>query len=149
MSIYQDIKILSVTSQTPDIPLYDCGSHYSFGCLVMWPFLDFRIPAAFVIHDVTGTNVGPLFSCTFGRGVWDAFGMNDGASRGPSILFNWVGDTLARGPAGPPVSVFEAVLALETEGLWTMFRGYFPQRWCYGHRYCGRLPQKTKASCIQ
>ena len=47
-----------------------------------------------------------------------AFGMllriYDGASRGPSILFNWVGDTLARGP----VSVFETVLALETEGLW-------------------------------
>ena len=114
----QNIKIPSVTSQTPDIPLNDCGSHYSFGCLVMWPFLDFRIPAAFVIGDVTGSNVGPLLSCTFGHGVWDAFGMYDGASRGPSILFNWVGDTLAHGPAGPPVSVFEAVLALDTEGLW-------------------------------
>ena len=131
MLIDQDIKIPSVGTQTPDIPLNDCGSHYRVGCLARWSFLDLHIPTAFVIGDVTGRNVGPLLSCTFERGVWDAFGMYDEASRRPSILFNRVGGMLACGPAGPPVSVFEAVLALETEGLWASPTGVIL---CTSHR---------------
>ena len=68
MLINQDIKVPSVTSQTPNVPL-QYSSHYDlFGLVEI--FLFFRSPAGFVIGDVTGALFAPfLFSSTFFFGM--------------------------------------------------------------------------------
>ena len=138
---YQDITIPSVTSQTPGVPLQNCGSHYDLGCLATWPFLWLRSGAAFVIGDMTGTTVWPLphqfqlpaRSWTLIWNVW-------GASLGSSIVPIWAGDMVARRPAVQALSVRpcgptrQGVCGPLPQG-WCC--GHFPWVWCFGHQQKG------------
>ena len=117
MLMNQDIKVPSVTSQTPNVPL-QYSSHYDlFGLVEI--FLFFRSPAGFVIGDVTRALFAPfLFSSTFFFGVGSWFGTYEGAFVGLLVPSIWDGDTLAYGPDALPSPVCEATLALETGHLW-------------------------------
>ena len=116
MLMNQDIKVPSVTSQTPNVPL-QYRSHYDlFGLVEI--FLFFRSPAGFVIGDVTGALFAPfLFSSTFFLGVGSWFGTYEGPFVGLLVLSIWDGDTLAYGPDALQSPVCEATLALETASV--------------------------------
>ena len=113
MLMNQDIKVPSIASQTPNVPL-QYSSHYDlFGLVDI--FLFFRSPAGFVIGDVTGALFAPLlFSSTFffGVGSWWAL-PTEVVFWTPSTNVSWwahptKGFSEVWGPGGPSTS----------EGVW-------------------------------